>query len=106
MSEDSQSNLPSIVWIIPAAALLIALAPLPYGYYTLLRIVVCGSAALIAYKQFQKERLVSLWVVLMIGVAILFNPFLPIYLDREIWAPIDVITAAIFLIHWLKSGKN
>jgi hypothetical protein len=106
MSEGSQSNLPSIVWVIPAAALLIALAPLPYGYYTLLRIVVCGSAALIAYKQFQKERVVSLWVVLMSGVAILFNPFLPIYLDREIWAPIDVITAAIFLIHWRKSGKN
>ena len=42
------SNLKSIpwwVWIIPTAFLLVAMARLPYGYYTFTRILVCGIAA-------------------------------------------------------------
>jgi hypothetical protein len=37
------------LWLVPAAMLPLALFQLPYGYYTLLRLVVCISAAMIAY---------------------------------------------------------
>jgi len=104
MSANKPFRLSSIVWLCPAVALLIALAPLPYGYYTLLRIIVCGAAALIAYQHYEKEREVSFWVALMAGVAILFNPIIPVHLNREIWAPIDIITAVIFFFHWRKKA--
>ena len=103
MSEKGQINLPAAVWLVPAVALLVALAPLPYGYYTLMRIVVCGAAAFIAYSTFSKEGSVSLWVLVMGGLAILFNPLIPIHLSRELWAPIDAISAVVFLAHWRAS---
>lgn len=37
------------LWFVPAAMLLLALLQLPYGHYTLLRLVVCISAVMIAY---------------------------------------------------------
>ena len=105
MSEKGQINLPAAVWLVPAVALLVALAPLPYGYYTLLRIVVCGAAAFIAYSTFSQEGSVSLWVLVMGGLAVLFNPLIPIHLSRELWAPIDAISAVVFLVHWRISSR-
>lgn len=99
MTENRQQGLPAAVWLVPAVALLIALAPLPYGYYTLMRIVVCGAAAFIAYSVYQRQGKVSVWVLVMGGMVLLFNPLIPIHLSREIWAPIDVISALLFCFH-------
>lgn len=92
----SESKLPrTVVFGAPAALLLLALIPLPYGYYTFLRIVVTLCAALAAFEFYMsaKWRFIS---YIFIGIAILFNPVLPIYLTRTIWAPFDVIVAGIF----------
>lgn len=32
-------------------------------------------------------------------IAILFNPFAPIYLNKAIWAVVDLVVALYFLIH-------
>jgi hypothetical protein len=105
MVEQRLSPLPAALWLVPAAALIVALAPLPYGYYTLLRIVVCGAGAFIAYKSYETNGKPSLGTGVMIGVALLFNPLIPIHLSREIWAPIDVGTALVFLLHWRASRR-
>ena len=68
MPENNQDGLPAAIWLVPAVALLIALAPLPYGYYTLLRIIICGAAAFIAYSIYQRQQAVSLWVLAMSGL--------------------------------------
>jgi hypothetical protein len=77
---------------ISAALLILALADLPYGFYTFLRIVVCGTAAFGAFAAYTTDR--GAWVVVLGLLALLFNPIFPIYLDREAWAFIDIITAA------------
>ena len=100
MPEKGQNDLPAVVWQLPAVALLLALAPLPYGYYTLLRIVVCGAAALLAFNDFKRFGSVSFWVLLMGGIALLFNPIIPIHLSREVWAPINILTALALFIYW------
>jgi hypothetical protein len=105
MVEHKLSLLPAALWLVPAVALLVALAPLPYGYYTLLRIVVCGSSAFVAYKSYETIGKPSLGIGVMIGVALLFNPLIPIQLSREIWAPIDVGAALVFLLHWRASRR-
>jgi hypothetical protein len=68
----------------------------PYGYYTLLRFVVCGSSAHLAFTAHQMNK--KAWVWVMAFIAILFNPIVPIHLDRTSWAPIDLATAFLFLI--------
>ena len=88
-----------ILFLIPAALLLLALADMPSGYYVLMRIVVCLTSAIVAYGGYKREDSVNGTVILFGLMAILFNPIIPVYLyDREIWMPIDIIGAIVFVI--------
>ena len=83
---------------IPAAVLFVGIFPLPIGYYTFLRLVVTAAAAYIAYQTFQTDKK-SGWIWIFGFVAILFNPLIPIYLDKEIWMVIDLAAAVLFLFY-------
>lgn len=91
------------LWLIPAAMLVLALFQLPYGYYTLLRLVVCLTAAIIAFQSWPKGQM---WAIAFGFVALLFNPLIIVALDRETWAPIDAATAAMYLVHWWFVGRR
>ncbi len=82
--------------LIVAIMLLVAVAPLPYGYYQFLRWVTCGVAAFIAVKGYTWKQTWATW--LFGAVAVMFNPILPIYLTREIWRPIDLAVALLFVL--------
>jgi hypothetical protein len=66
----------------------------PYGYYTLLRLVVCGTGVYIAYSAFMIERKIIGFLAIL--TALLFNPIFPIYFNKETWVIID-IAVALFL---------
>ena len=92
---------PSYFWIVPAICLLIALLHLPYGYYMLLRLVVCGAAAWLAYacsKDGSKG-----WMGVFILTGIIFNPIIPVTFARGIWAAIDIVGAGVFYLHLRQS---
>ncbi len=81
--------------IIAAAMLLIATMPLPIEFYTLLRIVVFGAAAYSAYCFFENKN--SQAGLILVLIAIVWNPLIPIYLyDKYIWILLD-ISAAIYM---------
>jgi len=80
--------------VIAGVVLLIALARLPYGYYITLRWIVTISAAISIFHAFEKGK--SGWGWIFIAIAILFNPFFPIHLNKSIWSVIDIIVAVIF----------
>lgn len=84
--------------ILLTAAVLLFLATLaalslPYGFFTFLRIVVCGVAICVAIQV--RDSVVALIGLLI--VAILFNPLVPIYLPQQAWRIIDLATAAAFI---------
>lgn len=81
--------------VIVAGLLVWALARHPIGYYTMLRFIVCGVCLYGAFYAVKLKNIV--WAWLMAGVAILFNPLIPIYLKKERWQTLDV-AAAIFLL--------
>jgi len=85
------------VALICAALLFIAVANLPIGYYTFLRIIISiGAAAIIIYEF---ENGLSLWIIVFGLILILFNPLMPIYLnDKKAWIPIDIICGLLFFI--------
>ncbi|MFT6148774.1 MAG: hypothetical protein ACJAUH_001460 [Saprospiraceae bacterium] len=84
-----------VLLLICSGLLLLALAGLPIGYYTLLRIVVTIGAAAVIITEF--EHGINLWIIAFGFIAILFNPFIPIYLnDKAAWMPIDIVSAIIF----------
>ena len=79
--------------------LLLATMPLPYGYYTFLRIVTCGFSALLSYRSFNSEGGdKSFWSWLFLFVAIIFNPIASISMDKEVWIFIDATLGILFLL--------
>lgn len=68
----------------------------PYGYYILLRWVVSISAIILAYNYYNSK--LTAWTLVFGGIAFLFNPIFPIYLDKQTWVIIDLIVAIIFFI--------
>ncbi len=87
-------------WFVPAALLLLALLPWPYGYYTFLRLAVFSVSAWFAYEQWKLDGAVSKWVVALGVLALLYNPLLPIDLNREIWGVLNIASATILLGHF------
>jgi len=77
--------------------LLGALGHHPYDYYRLLRWIVCGVAAFAAFRASERNKNGG-WVWVLAFVALLFNPIIPVHLERETWAFIDVGVAVLLLI--------
>lgn len=76
-----------------AGACIIGLADWPYGYYQLLRLSVTGYAAWIAWQAFEQNRIPWAWAFGFL--ALLYNPFIKITLDRDTWEFVNLATAAI-----------
>jgi hypothetical protein len=93
--------------LIAATMLVLCLMSWPYRYYSILRCVVpfCAMMGLLFVHVAADEKcdrtisyffaycLMFAYIIIMI----LFNPVIPIYLSRETWIPIDLISAGIFL---------
>lgn len=87
---------PHLISCIIAATLLFwALARHPYGYYQILRFVTTGTAIYCAYSFWEHRIKVIPWV--FVSIAVLFNPLIPIYLDKSTWGVIDVVVGIVFL---------
>ena len=86
-----------------AAMLLIALAPMPYAYYEILRIVVFGTFGYLSYVAVKQRKHVS--VVLLTLPALIFNPIIPLHFDKMVWAFIDVIAAVALLAIGISSRE-
>jgi len=88
------------LYITLAILLLLCLAPMPYGYYALVRFVAMVAFAVMAYQYWNKKQQ-SLAVVFG-ALALLFQPFAKIALGRTVWNIVDVIVAAFLIIIWLR----
>ena len=84
-----------IFWLAPIVVLAIGILPLPIGYYTLSRLVVCASASYFAYNFYKKKNQTKLWIFGFI--AVLYNPIIPVYLyEKIIWIVVNLITIFAF----------
>jgi hypothetical protein len=96
------------LYLFLAAMMLLCLAPMPYGYFQLVRFVAMIVFGLMAYHYYQNQKMVATWVF---GVlALLFQPIYKIALGRVVWNVVDVIVAllliALFVMEWRKSNKD
>jgi predicted membrane protein len=77
----------------------------PYDYYKFLRMFVGISAILLTIDTFRSNR-ESSFVYVYLVIALLYNPFIPVYLTREIWFPINIFTIIILAISILVTIKK
>lgn len=81
---------------IATVLLLMAIVPIwPYFLYQFLRFVVFGAAAFSGYLYYKEKN--TLWMSLMIAIAIFFNPINSLYLGRNLWTIVDFTAAVAFL---------
>lgn len=95
MKKAATQGMPVPVIYGAAALLALAVLPLPYGYYQLLRLVTTGVfawAAIIAFRRGNAGYGFGFAVL-----ALLFNPVVPVYLSKAVWMPID-LGAAVALV--------
>lgn len=87
--------MPAAIIYIASALLALGAAPLPYGYYTFLRLVACAVFASAAYISLKKKARILAYVYG--GLALLFNPIIKIHLPKDVWAVVDIASAALLL---------
>ena len=76
----------------------IGVLPMPYGYYNILRVVVCVSAVFMAVRAMKTEN-GQLLPWLFGGLALLYNPVLPVHLnEKAIWMMVNAFTAVVFFV--------
>lgn len=88
-------NTPSWIYVVAATLCFVAILDMPYGFYTLLRWIVCIASIPIILKGFSTES--KLWGWLFIVIVVLFNPFAKVSFDKSIWRVIDAGTGAAFI---------
>lgn len=97
-----------LLYLFLAAMMLLCLAPMPYGYFQLVRFVAMIVFGLMAYHYYQNQKMVATWV--FGALALLFQPIYKIALGRVVWNVVDVIVAllliALFVMEWRKSNKD
>jgi len=83
------------VYLILAVLMLLCLAPMPYGYYMLVRFVAMVAFGLLAYQYYTRHKLIA---AIVFGVlALLFQPVYKIALGRVTWNVIDVLVAVLLI---------
>jgi hypothetical protein len=88
--------------LILSALFLLCLAPMPYGFYSLIRFVAMIAFAIYAYVYYEKKN--NKLAIVFLSLAILFQPLLPIYLGRMLWNIIDVIVAIFLIVLYVKEN--
>lgn len=84
--------------------LFICLFPMPYGYYTIVRlfsILVFGWYSITFFKQgYNAYGIISVILVL------LFQPFFKVYFNKGLWNLIDILCSICLIILYNKHNKN
>ena len=92
------------LYLILAVFLLLCLAPMPYGFYQLIRFVAMVLFAVFAYIYWGKDS--KPLAVTFGALALLFQPFLKIVLGRVMWNIVDVLVALGVIILFFYERKN
>ena len=92
------------VYLILAALMLLCLAPMPYGYFQLVRFVAMVAFAVMAYLYYARQKTIAATVF---GVlALLFQPIYKIALGRATWNVIDVLVAGLLVGLFLLENRQ
>ena len=92
------------LYLIFTALLLLCLAPMPYGYYQLVRFVAMVAFAIMAWKYYEQKQ--EGWAITFGALALLFQPFVKIALGRTLWNIVDITVAILLIVVFLMDMKR
>lgn len=92
-----------LLYLLLSALLLLCLAPMPYGYYQLVRFISMVLFALFAYNYWIKE--IKPLAITYGALALLFQPFVKVALGRAMWNVADVVALGLIGIYLYENNK-
>lgn len=87
-----------------ALLLLACLAPMPFGYYELVRFIAMAVFGILGYKSFKDKN--EILGLIYFALALLFQPFYKISLGRYIWNVVDVVVAVGLVVSIFYNKKK
>lgn len=87
-----------------AVLLLMCLAPMPYGFYQLVRFVTMVAFAYLAYDYYKLNKVGVSYA--FVALALLFQPLLKIALGRVMWNIVDVLVAVFLIVLFISERKT
>ena len=100
MNNNNSIKVNGAVYIVLSVLLLLCLAPMPYGYYQLVRFISAFAFAILAWLNYTTRQTSRL--IVFSGLALLFQPFCKIALGRTVWNIVDVLVAGMLIFMWYR----
>ena len=97
--KNSQFILFVTLFLIPPVDFLIFDSVLPHEFFLLLRLIAFLGFALMAYIYKDGEKLVGEvnFSIIFLGLSLVYNPFVPVELGREIWTFVNIATSGLLV---------
>jgi hypothetical protein len=80
-----------LIKIALAILLILCLFHMPYFYYQFFRFVAVVGFAILAYYEYERKNIPL--VIVLVGLALLFQPLVKVALGRHTWNIVDVVVA-------------
>lgn len=87
-----------------AVLLILCLAPMPYGYYQLVRFMAMVVFSIMAFNYYKEKK--NELSIIFGALALLFQPFLKVALGRMMWNVVDVAVALLLIALYWKEKMN
>lgn len=101
---ENEYKISVILRLISGIMLFLALGYHPYSYYILLRWIVSASSFYSGWVFSELEKHSWSWFFFISGI--LFNPIIPVYLNRSIWQIIDLVFSFVFFISLIQKNEK
>ncbi|WP_428986590.1 DUF6804 family protein [Stenotrophomonas indicatrix] len=92
--------MPKVLWLVAALLALAMIPTMPYGFYPIMRWIVCAGCAWMALMSYRRLR--EGWAWCFGALAGIYNPIVPIHASREVWTVVNVLTLVVIFIYGLK----
>ncbi|MCM8787533.1 MAG: hypothetical protein NC935_05710 [Candidatus Omnitrophica bacterium] len=101
---ENEYKISILLRLISGLMLFLALGYHPYSYYITLRWIVSISSFYSGWVMSKIKRHNWAWFFFIVGV--LFNPIIPVYLNRSTWQIIDFAFAVVFSYSLIVNSTN
>jgi len=104
MEKDASKPFEFKLGILTVLMLVVALAPMPYGYYGLLRVIACCFFILKCIRLRQQNARPPF--IASLALALIYNPIMYLPLGRVLWIFVNLITISITIKFLLKNEEG
>jgi len=94
----------NLIKIILSLLFFLCLADMPYGYYQFVRFAALLGFVILAYQANEQQNKSEM--IIYIGLALLFQPFVKVALGRTMWNIVDVLVGIGLLVSLFMPKKT